>query len=80
MYEALTEAASRITVPVEFLLAWDDEEIDRRAGLALFDACGSTEKTLHAYPGRHNQVPRSAIDDSARFLLRSLDRSVASPA
>ncbi|MEU7141924.1 alpha/beta hydrolase [Nocardia sp. NPDC046473] len=72
VYEALTDAASRITIPIEFLLAWDDEEIDRHAGLALFDAFASTEKTMHANPGRHNQVPGFEVDSSARFFARHL--------
>jgi alpha-beta hydrolase superfamily lysophospholipase len=80
VYEALTEAARRITVPVEFLLPWDDEEIDRPSGLALFDACASKDKALHAYPGRHNQVPRSDIDNSARFFLRTLGMVGTAPA
>lgn len=77
VYDALTEAARLVTIPVEFMIPWDDEEIDRRTGLALFDACGSTDKALHAYPGRHNRTPRSTIDDSARFLLRHLGASGA---
>src|ERR1700749_2538750 len=47
------DAARKITVPVEFLLQWDDEGIPREAGLRLFDALGSPEKTLHANPGKH---------------------------
>lgn len=80
VYEALIEAARQITVPVEFLLAWDDEEIDRQSGLALFDACASKEKALHAYPGRHNQVPRFEVDNSARFFARHLGRCGTPPA
>ncbi|MFJ8024787.1 alpha/beta hydrolase [Streptomyces sp. NPDC096311] len=80
VYEALTEAAKRITIPVEFLLPWDDEEINRQSGLALFDACASKEKALHAYPGRHNQVPGYEVDNSARFFLRHLGRAGTSPA
>ncbi|MFD9515355.1 dienelactone hydrolase family protein [Streptomyces mirabilis] len=80
VYEALTEAAGRITIPIEFLLPWDDEEINRQAGLALFDACASKEKALHAYPGRHNQVPAFEVDNSARFFLRHLGRAGTSPA
>lgn len=72
VYEALTKAAGQITVPVDFLLPWDDEEIDRQSGLALFDALASKEKTLHAHPGRHNQVPGYEIDNSARFFRRHL--------
>jgi plasmid stabilization system protein ParE len=80
VYEALTEAARRITIPVEFLLPWDDEEIDRKSGLALFDACASKDKALHAYPGRHNQMPRFDIDNSARFFLRTLGKVGTAPA
>jgi hypothetical protein len=43
----LVEAARQITVPIEFDLQWDDEHIPREGGLALFDAFGSTEKSLH---------------------------------
>lgn len=74
VYEALTKVAGQITIPIEFLLPWDDEEIDRQSGLALFDAFASKEKTLHANPGRHNQVPRFEIDNSARFFRRHFDR------
>jgi hypothetical protein len=31
--------------------------VPRDSGLALFAAIGSAEKTLHANPGRHGQVP-----------------------
>ncbi|MDX6235963.1 MAG: hypothetical protein QOG10_778, partial [Kribbellaceae bacterium] len=80
VYEALIEAAGQITIPIEFLLPWDDEELDRQSGLALFDACASKEKALHVYPGRHNQVPRFEVDNSARFFARHLGRAGKSPA
>jgi pimeloyl-ACP methyl ester carboxylesterase len=69
---ALAEAAARIAIPVEFLLQWDDELIPREDGLALFGAFGSAEKTLHANPGRHHDVPLFELDSSARFLTRHL--------
>ncbi len=50
---ATAEAAARITVPVEFLVQWDDERVPRSQSLALFDAFASAEKTLHANPGAH---------------------------
>lgn len=50
---ASAEAAARITVPVEFLVQWDDERVPRAQSLALFDALASAEKTLHANPGKH---------------------------
>lgn len=71
-YETLAEAAARITVPVEFVLQWDDEIMPRESGLALFDAIGSAEKTLHANPGGHMDVPRFEVESSQRFFDRHL--------
>ena len=70
--EALAEAAARVTVPVEFLLQWDDESVPRESGLALFDAFASREKTLHANTGRHVEVPAFELDSSVRFFARHL--------
>ena len=70
--EALIEQAKRITVPVQFLLPWDDEHVDRRSALALFDAFASTEKTLHANPGDHRTIRWVGLDDE--FLARHLGR------
>ena len=70
--ETLAEAASRITVPLEFVLQWDDEHIPRESGLALFDAFASKEKTLHANAGGHTEVPRFEADSAVRFLARHL--------
>jgi pimeloyl-ACP methyl ester carboxylesterase len=75
---ALTEAARQVTVPVEYVLQWDDEHIPRESGLALFDALGSTEKSLHANTGRHMELPRFEADSAVRFFLRHLSaRSTA---
>lgn len=70
--DALTGAARRITVPVEFALQWDDERIPRESALALFDAFASPEKTLHANAGRHLEMPRFEAESAARFLARHL--------
>ncbi|MGO4614782.1 alpha/beta hydrolase [Nocardia sp. 2YAB30] len=79
-HESLTEAAGRITVPVEFLLQWDDELVDRRSGLALFDGFASKEKTLHANAGGHGEMPRFEVDSAARFFARHLGQVGTSPA
>jgi pimeloyl-ACP methyl ester carboxylesterase len=79
-HQSLAEPASQITVPVEFVLQWDDEHIERRSGLALFDAFASEEKTLHANSGKHKEVPRFEADSAVRFFARHLGRAVASPA
>jgi pimeloyl-ACP methyl ester carboxylesterase len=71
-HETLAEAAAEITIPVEFLLQWDDELVPRDSGLALFDAFASGEKTLHANPGRHSAVPRFEVDSSVCFFTRHL--------
>lgn len=70
VYDAITQAAKQVTIPIEFLLPWNDGEIDRESGLALFDAFGSQDKTLHAFPGSHFTVPVERID--TRFFARHL--------
>jgi alpha-beta hydrolase superfamily lysophospholipase len=77
VHRALIEAARRITVPVQFLLPWDDEHVDRQSALALFDAFASKEKTLHANPGDHRTVRWIGVDDG--FLARHLGTVDASP-
>lgn len=62
------EEAREVTIPLQVLLQWDDEGNDRQLALDLFDALGSTEKTLHANMGGHTGVP----DDAARFFTRHL--------
>jgi pimeloyl-ACP methyl ester carboxylesterase len=74
----LADAAAKVTVPVQFLLQWDDELVERASGLALFDAFASAQKTLHANPGTHLQVPRFELDCSARFFLRHLSPAAGS--
>ena len=71
-HETLAEAAARVTVPVEFLLQWDDELVPRDSGLALFDAFASGEKTLHANLGRHAGLPAFELESSQRFFTRHL--------
>jgi dienelactone hydrolase len=69
---ASAETAARITVPVEFLVQWDDERVPRAQSLALFDAFASAEKTLHANPGKHGEVPPFELDSAVRFFARHL--------
>ena len=68
----LAQTAARITVPVEFLLQWDDERVPRTQGLALFDALASADKTLHANPGKHAELPAFEQDSTLRFFTRHL--------
>jgi dienelactone hydrolase len=70
--EALLGLATQITVPVQYLLAWDDPEIDRESTFLLFDALGGAEKSLHANPGPHSRVPWFETEDGGRFFVRHL--------
>jgi pimeloyl-ACP methyl ester carboxylesterase len=69
---ALREEATRVTIPLLFLLQWDDEGNDRQVALDLFDAFGSKEKTLHANLGGHAGTPWFEVDDGDRFFSRHL--------
>jgi fermentation-respiration switch protein FrsA (DUF1100 family) len=71
-HETLAREAAGITAPVEFELQWDDEIVPRDSALALFDAIGSADKTLHANPGGHGEVPPFEVDSSERFFSRHL--------
>jgi dienelactone hydrolase len=66
------EEARQVRIPLLVLLQWDDEGNDRQAALDLFDAFGSTEKTLHANMGGHTGVPQFEGDDGGRFFARHL--------
>jgi len=68
----LAGAAARITVPVQFVMQWDDERVPRQEALALFDAFASAEKTLHANPGTHGDVPALETASSLGFFARHL--------
>ncbi len=46
--------------------------VRRDQGLALFDALASAQKTLHANPGKHGDVPSFEVDSSLRFFTRHL--------
>ncbi|MEU6712147.1 alpha/beta hydrolase [Nonomuraea sp. NPDC046802] len=68
----LAETAARVTAPVRFLLQWDDDKVPRAHGLALFDALASADKTLHANPGEHGEIPEFETGSSLRFFTRHL--------
>jgi pimeloyl-ACP methyl ester carboxylesterase len=75
----LAEAAARITIPVEFVLQSEDELVSRAAGIALFDAFASTEKTMHLNPGGHLGIPFFEGQSWERFFTRHLGQ-VPAPA
>jgi pimeloyl-ACP methyl ester carboxylesterase len=68
----LIEAAAQVTVPVEFVMQWDDEHVARADALALYDSFASQEKSLHANPGAHLDMPTFERSSAERFLIRHL--------
>jgi pimeloyl-ACP methyl ester carboxylesterase len=72
--ERLAEAAKTVRIPILFLFQWDDELMQREHGLALFDAFGSSEKTMHINPGGHVQMPLFERDAVEAFFSRHLGR------
>jgi pimeloyl-ACP methyl ester carboxylesterase len=69
---AQREEARQVSIPLQFLLQWDDEGNDRQLALDLFDAFGTKEKTLHANLGGHAGTPWFEVDDGDRFFARHL--------
>ncbi|MFC7307772.1 dienelactone hydrolase family protein [Streptomyces monticola] len=69
---AQRDEARKVTVPLLFLLQWDDEGNPRQRALDLFDAFGSKEKTLHANLGGHTGTPWFEAEDAGRFYDRHL--------
>jgi pimeloyl-ACP methyl ester carboxylesterase len=73
--EAFERSARALQVPVLLVLQWDDELVSRSAGLDLFDAIGSREKTLHVNPGGHVEIPGFELQSHEAFFLRHLGPS-----
>jgi dienelactone hydrolase len=69
---SMFDEARQVTIPLHVLLQWDDQGNDRERSLSLFDAFGSTEKTLHANMGGHTGVPEFEAEPATQFLVRHL--------
>ncbi|WP_421931148.1 dienelactone hydrolase family protein [Phenylobacterium sp.] len=67
-------AAERIRIPLMFVFQWEDELMTREQGLALFNAFGSSEKTMHINPGRHVEIPAHEREAWLAFWKRHLER------
>jgi hypothetical protein len=71
-------SAPLVTAPVLFYVQSDDDLVDPDACRALFEALGSTHKTLVENPGGHLDLPRASVEESAVWLDRKLtERSTA---
>jgi dienelactone hydrolase len=75
--DGFEEAARSLTIPVLFLFQWDDELMTRDSGVALFDAFGSKEKTMHVNPGGHVGMPMFERDAVDVFFRRHLGDAAA---
>jgi dienelactone hydrolase len=73
----MAEAAAKISIPVEFVFQWEDAVAPREAGIALFDAFASNEKTMHINPGGHMDIPDFEGASWERFFVRHLGAAVA---
>ena len=69
---AFAAAAAKIAIPVEFVFQWEDAVAPREHGVALFDAFGSKEKTMHINPGGHMDIPTFEGASWERFFQRHL--------
>ena len=69
---AFAASAAKITIPVEFVFQWEDAVAPREHGVALFDAFGSKEKTMHINPGGHMEIPSFEGASWERFFQRHL--------
>lgn len=68
----MATAARAITIPTEFVFQWEDAVAPREHGIALFDAFGSAEKTMHINPGGHMDIPAFENASWERFFVRHL--------
>lgn len=67
------KAANAITIPVQFVFQWQDAVASHEHGIALFDAFGSNEKTMHINPGGHMDIPNFEGDAWEGFYLRHME-------
>ena len=63
-----------ISVPLLFLFQYNDELMTPKAGIALWEAFGSQEKTMHVNPGPHVGIPIFERDSSLAFFERHLPK------
>lgn len=68
----LQKAAEKIDVPILFLMQLEDELFPRSGYLELFDSFGSTEKSIHANPGLHPEIPGIEVRHTVDFFNNQL--------
>jgi dienelactone hydrolase len=68
----LEEEARQLSAATMFHVQWDDELFSRDAQLALFEALGSREKVLIAFPGTHGETNPEAPKLWRDFIVQHL--------
>jgi hypothetical protein len=71
-HRAFRRAAERVTIPLRFAFQWDDPIRSRDYGIALFDAFGSSDKSMHINPGGHTDIPAAEVESWDAFFQRHL--------
>jgi hypothetical protein len=71
-HDAFRRAAERITIPLRFTFQWDDPIRSREYGIALFNAFGSSDKSMHINLGGHTDIPATEIESWDAFFQRHL--------
>lgn len=66
--EHLLQYAPDISCAVWFTQQWHDEFFDHAGTFAIFDAIGSKDKRLVAYPGPHVELEGERLDDAVAFI------------
>ncbi|GMU40994.1 MAG: hypothetical protein AMXMBFR23_18600 [Chloroflexota bacterium] len=70
--EVLAEAAKRITVPVIYMVQWDDERFPRESCFELFGHLASADKRLHVHMGMHGEMPEEGRRAARWFVAQHL--------
>ena len=71
-HHAFGEAAKRIEIPLRFAFQWDDPIRNREYGIALFNAFGASDKSMHINPGGHTDIPATEAESWDVFFQRHL--------
>ncbi len=72
----LERLAPQVSIPLRFLVQWDDEVVPRDSCLELFEALGTDRKSVHGNPGAHASVPSFEIEDAISYLDKQLAKLV----
>jgi dienelactone hydrolase len=72
MATRFTRDAPNIQIPILFHVQWDDELFPRDGQFELFDAIGTSNKRLIAFPGLHSVSSPEAVQAWCAFVAHQL--------